>query len=105
MYVPNMKSLESTMSQGALYTYLVYISEHIWLSYYKYSSHSKHNVHIDPGDLFIYVKLTQTAMSASHSIAKYVPEIYMPTKLGKYAMCPNIRLAYMGDVETSICHI
>ena len=35
-----MKSVVSTMQWGALYTYLTYISEQIWLPHSKYSSHS-----------------------------------------------------------------
>ena len=36
IYVPNMKSMQSTMRQWALYTYLTYITEQIWLPHCKY---------------------------------------------------------------------
>ena len=40
--MPLMKSLVPTTEQGALYTYLTYNTEHIWLLYPKYSSNGKH---------------------------------------------------------------
>ena len=42
IYILYMKSLTPTMEQGALYTYVTYMTEQIWLQQWKYSLHRQH---------------------------------------------------------------
>ena len=42
IYMPHMKSLALIFQKGALCTYFTYITEQIWLSHYKYTSHGNH---------------------------------------------------------------
>ena len=89
---------------GKLHFMLLYTSP------YKYGCHPANIIHIhfilygqiDALVLHISAKQQNTATSASHVIAMYVPNRYMPTKLYihvRYMMC------ICGDVCAYICYI
>ena len=57
IYMPHMKSLPSTIQQEALYTYLTYITEQIWLPY---SNHISLYQHVRAYGPNIFAYITQT---------------------------------------------
>ena len=60
IYMPHMKSLASTMQQGALNTYLTYITQQIWLPHSKYSTCSQHAVLAYRPNSFAYICQNRT---------------------------------------------
>ena len=59
----------------------------MWLLHFKHSSHGQHATWTcEPNMLHLFTKTQPTATSTSLIIAKYVPEIYLPTKLDIYTI-------------------
>ena len=85
-YMPLMKPMTSTIQQGALYTFVTYITEQICLPHSKYSSMANIlNGHIYRLNIFIYICHHNQLQIILHVIAKYMSETNMPTKLYIYA--------------------
>ena len=83
IYLPYMKAMVPTIKQGALYTYLTYITYQKWLLH----SNIAHMANILYGHkdqifLYTYAKTYPTATITSHVIVNYVPKVTMPTKFG-----------------------
>ena len=79
IYMPHMKSLVPNIQQGAQCTYLTYMTEQIWLTHSKYSSHGQHPIsHVNPTVLHIYAKnTTQLLLLLSMLLSICVRNKYM----------------------------
>ena len=82
IYMPHKKLLAPTTQQEPACTYFTLLN--------KYSCHISNKAHmanmlnwqINPTFLHMYATIKATATSSSHVIAKYVPHINIPNKLG-----------------------
>ena len=102
------KSLSLTIQWRALYKF-TYVLDQIWLPHTKYrlphtkySSHGQHTIREYWSNMFTYIYQKHNQLQLLlNTIAKYVPEANMPSKLGIYAIYAQYFCVYLGDVCAS----